>query len=598
MFKLNSDYTERWKGIDWTEVQKTVFRLQKRIYLTSREGNVKKVRQLQKTLVHSFSAKALAVRRVTQDNQGKRTAGVDGKSLLTPPERFSTISQLKLVTEGQPLRRIWIPKPGRTEERPLGIPTVFDRCLQALVTLALEPEWEALFEPNSYGFRPGRGCHDAIKAIKLSIQSKPKFVLDADIEKCFDRIDHCYLLDKINQRGSDASNHPRAGALSRQIESWLTSGVIDQELFTDTTEGTPQGGVISPLLANIALNGMETLLKDYVAGLPLRYPNGKPMKREDKRFSISLIRYADDFVIMHESKEVVLQCRELLSAWLQPIGLRFKTEKTRLTHTLDDLLSEDGKAGFNFLGFHIKQHRSTRNSIIQNKRPLGHKTLILPSKASCSKHQAELKTIVRKNTSNSQVALIAAINPLISGWSNYFAVSDALTCGVLNNQDHLLFVKLLSWSKRQTGNKFKGYTKYWHTVNGRKTFACVNQGSKPFVQIFHRDYTGNGINQYVKVQGDRSLFDCDFVYWSTRLGRHPEIHPRKSRLLKAQKGKCYHCSLSFAYGDVMEVDHIVPRSMGGSDVWKNLQLLHRHCHHEKTRADGSRAAGPGSKTTE
>lgn len=330
MPELKSDdfnRTESWRRINWTMVQKLVFRLQKRIYLSSRDSDVKQVRRLQNTLVHSFSAKALAVRRVTQDNTGKRTAGADGRDSLSQAERFSLITELKLITKGKPLRRIWIPKPGTAEKRPLGIPTIFDRALQSLVTLSLEPEWEANFEPNSYGFRPGRGCHDAIKAIKLSIQAKPKFVLDADIEKCFDRIDHSYLLDKISRRGPDILNKSRGGLLARQIESWLKSGTIDQDIFQDTTEGTPQGGVISPLLSNIALDGMEVLLKNYVGSLPLKYPNGKSMKQEDKLFSLSVIRYADDFVVMHQSKEVILECRQLLVDWLKPIGLKLKAEK-------------------------------------------------------------------------------------------------------------------------------------------------------------------------------------------------------------------------------------------------------------------------------
>lgn len=419
----------------------------------------------------------------------------------------------------------------------------------------------------------------------MSIQAKPKFVLDADIEKCFDRINHSYLLDKINRRGLDPLNKSRAGLLGRQIESWLKSGVIDQGIFQDTTEGTPQGGVISPLLSNIALDGMELLLKDYVGSLPLRYPNGKSMKRKDKLFSLSVIRYADDFIIMHQSKDVVLKCKRLLANWLKPIGLQFKAEKTRLTHTLDDSLSEDGKAGFDFLGFHIKQYYSTRESMFRNKKPLGFKTLIVPSKKSCQKHQSGLKEIVRNNISNSQLALIADLNPVISGWSNYFSISDASMCGVLSTQD----LKLLRWSKRQVGTKAVGYTNYWHKVNGRASFSFVTNNSKPFSQIFHRDYTGNSINHYVKVQGTRSLFDGDFVYWGTRLGKHPDLHPRKARLVKRQKGKCSYCNLNFSFGDVMEVDHITPRSLGGKNDWKNLQLLHRHCHHEKSRTDGSRA---------
>jgi RNA-directed DNA polymerase len=197
--------------------------------------------------MRSWYNKVLSVRRVTQDNTGKKTAGVDGIKSLSPAARLELAGQLKLTGKSRPTRRVWIPKPGREERRPLGIPTMYDRALQAVVKAALEPEWEAVFEPNSYGFRPGRSCHDAIKHIKNCIQSKAKFVLDADIAKCFDRINQEALLQKIKTKGK----------VRQQIKAWLKSGVIDQGAFTATSEGTPQGGVISPLLANIALHGLE-----------------------------------------------------------------------------------------------------------------------------------------------------------------------------------------------------------------------------------------------------------------------------------------------------------------------------------------------------
>ena len=269
-----------WRHTNWHKLEKRVFKLQKRIYRAEQRGDTKAVHRLQKTLMRSWSAKCLAVRRVTQDNRGKKTAGVDGIKSLTPVQRLAMVQILKLTHRAKPTRRVWIPKPGTKEKRPLGIPTMTDRALQALVKLALEPEWEAKFEPNSYGFRPGRSCHDAIGAIYLAVHQKAKYVLDADIAKCFDQINHDTLLEKLNTFPT----------ISRQVRAWLKAGVIDwkayanrQKAYSPTNEGTPQGGVISPLLANIALHGMENRIAQAFPGRTGRNYFCQP----------NLIRYAD-----------------------------------------------------------------------------------------------------------------------------------------------------------------------------------------------------------------------------------------------------------------------------------------------------------------
>ena len=242
--------TVGWNTINWRKVERYVFKLQKKIYAASLRGDVRKARKLQKTLMRSWANKVLAVRRVSQDNRGKKTAGVDGVKSLSPKARLSLAGQLKLTGKSKPTRRVWIPKPEKDEKRcsavlgvspmsdcikkrPLGIPTMYDRALQGAVKAALEPEWEAKFEANSYGFRPGRSCHDAIKQIKNSIMNKPKFVLDADISKCFDKINHLALLQKLGY----------SGKVRQQIKAWLKSGVIDQRVFTATSEGGNGGQI-------------------------------------------------------------------------------------------------------------------------------------------------------------------------------------------------------------------------------------------------------------------------------------------------------------------------------------------------------------------
>ena len=572
MHKPNSDSnlnTEGWKTINWQQTERYVFKLQKRIYAASRRGDVKRVRKLQKTLMRSWSNRVLAVRRVTVENQGKKTAGVDGVKSLSPEARMELVGELKLTGKSKPTRRVWIPKPGREEKRPLGIPTMYDRALQAVVKAALEPEWEAVFEPNSYGFRPGRSCHDAIKQIKNCIQNKAKFVLDADIAKCFDRINQEVLLQKLNTKGK----------VRQQIKAWLKSGVIDQGVFTATSEGTPQGGVISPLLANIALHGLEIRIKQFAETLP--------GKKKDNLRSLSVIRYADDFVILHHDKTVVQRCRGIVSEWLIGIGLELKPEKTRLTHTFKPELSEDGKAGFDFLGHHIQQHPAGkyRSNINSFGEILGFNTLITPSAKASKAHIEEVGRIIKKHRSSPQAALIKDLNPVIRGWASFYSNSDAQTVGELSKQDHLTYLKLRRWAKRRCGNINDGHIKYWASISGDNWVFATKEGkANPLRLLKHRDISCSSTN-YVKVKGDKSPYDGDLIYWSSRLGKHPQMPNRKAKLLKLQKGKCPWCGLSFQDWDVLEVDHIIPKALSGKDEYKNLQLLHRHCHDEKTALD-------------
>ncbi|AFZ15062.1 RNA-directed DNA polymerase (Reverse transcriptase) [Crinalium epipsammum PCC 9333] len=560
-----------WSKVNWRKLEIRVQKLQKRIFKASSRGDIAAVRRLQKTLMKSWSGKMLAVRRVTQDNQGKKTAGVDGVKSLTPVQRLALVRKLALKGKSKPTRRVWIDKPGTTEKRPLGIPTMYDRALQALVKLALEPEWEARFEPNSYGFRPGRSCHDAIGAIFVTINQKAKYVLDADIAKCFDRINHRELLKKLNTFPT----------LKRQIGAWLKSGVMDGKQMFPTSEGTPQGGVISPLLANIALHGMEERIKQFAETLPSRSGFGK----RDKRKSLSLIRYADDFVILHEDITVVKRCKEIISEWLMGMGLELKPSKTRLAHTLIEYEGQD--AGFNFLGFNIRQYPAGKYNTGCNTvgKPLGFKTLIKPSKEKIKIHYDRITEVIEQHKTATQAALIAHLNPIIKGWANYYrTVSSKETFSKLGS---LVYRKLRSWAKRRHPNKSGGWVadKYWQTIGEDKwVFATRQEGKNPMWLLKHN---ATEIVRHVKVQSEASPYDGNLVYWSTRMGNNPEVPKTVATLLKKQKGKCAHCKLNFTEESVMEVDHIVPKSKGGKNEYKNMQLLHRHCHDEKTASDGS-----------
>jgi RNA-directed DNA polymerase len=575
-----------WNQIPWRKLEKMVYKLQKRIYRASNRGDVRAVRKLQKLLMKSWSAKCLAVRRVTQDNQGKKTAGVDGVKSLTPKQRLKLVSKIRLGSKVSPTRRVWIPKPGREEKRPLGIPTMHDRALQALVKLALEPEWEARFEPNSYGFRPGRSCQDAIEAIFDAIRYKAKYVLDADIAKCFDRIDHETLLKKLNTFPT----------IRRQIRAWLKAGVMDNMQYFDTSEGTPQGGVISPLLANIALHGMEWRIKDYVETCDLKRSDGRyQLPKRDKRDSVSIIRYADDFVILHKDITVVQGCREIISEWLKDMGLELKPSKTRLAHTLNEYEGES--PGFNFLGFHIQQHKVGKyiTGKDSKKKPLGFKTIITPSKEKCKEHYDQIAKVIEAHRGKSQTKLIEKLNPIIIGWVNYY--SKVSSTKAFSRLDALIYAKLKNWGKRRHRNKGEKWiaNKYWKTVDGDNWVFTTRSGNT--TRLTKHSSTKVQSDDYVKVKGEASPYDGNLVYWSTRMGKNPLMPKRTASLLKEQKGKCPHCGLHFKDGDVIELDHIIPKSKGGKDESKNWQLLHRHCHDTKTVFDGSYGTKSGCNST-
>lgn len=548
-----------WRDIDWKSVEREVFKLQKRIYKASQSGDVKNIHNLQKLLTKSYYGRLWATRRVTQDNKGKDTAGVDGKKSYRPQQRFELVKELKLTTKAKPLRRVWIPKSDGTQ-RGLGIPTIYDRALQCLVKLALEPEWEAKFEPNSYGFRPARSCHDAIEAIFDAIKQKSKYVLDADIAKCFDKIDQTKLLTKLN-------TYPE---LRRQIKYWLKSGVINDGIFEKTTEGTPQGGVISPLLANIALHGMELEIKKYARTLKGR--------KKANQYALSLIRYADDFVILHKKLEVIEDCKKVIEDWLIDIGLELKPSKTRISHTLNEI---NGNVGFDFLGFTIRQFPVGKNhSGKLCGKLLGFKTIIKPSKEKIKAHIKKLGEVIRGHKASSQETIIKKLNPIIRGWTNYY--STVCSKETFSTCDHILYLQLKRWAERRHPNKGKKWVKdkYWKSVELRKWVFTTNNNSQKLL-----DHAYTPIKRHRKVKGDVSIFNGDFLYWSTRMGKNPEISTRKANLLKKQKGRCKQCGAYFKQGDLLEIDHIIPIALNGKDEYKNLQLLHRHCHDVKTAND-------------
>ena len=556
---------DEWKDLPWKKVEREVFKLQKRIYQASQQGDRKKVHRLQRLLIKSQSGRQLAVRRVTQDNAGKKTAGVDGVRSLTPRQRIRLSRTLKVEGKAQPVRRTYLPKPGTKERRPLGIPTMKDRATQALVKLALEPEWEARFEPNSYGFRPGRSCHDAIEAIFNQVSQGAKWVLDADIAKCFDRIEHGPLLQKVNTTPT----------LRRQLKAWLKAGAMEGGELFPTPAGTPQGGCISPLLANIALHGLEEALQ-------VQFPT----RRQQGFYTPRLIRYADDFVVLHRDRAVVEACQRFITEWLKPMGLELKPEKTRVTHTLE---GTEGVPGFDFLGFNIRQYPSGKTRCARSSygKRLGFTARIKPSRDSVKRHVRILRESLRAHRSVEQERVIKLLRPKIVGWCAYFCtVGSSRT---FQKVQSVLFAMLLAWAARRHSGKGRKWVadKYWRHREGMG-WVFQARGGGPRLPL----HGATPIRRHVKVAGRRSPFDGDWVYWSTRLGRDPTTPARVARLLKEQGGACRECGLSFRKSDRMEVDHRRPRARGGTGACDNLQLLHRHCHDRKTARD---VRGPPDK---
>ena len=543
---VSSEATE-WYAIDWQAIHRNVRRLQARIVKAVKAGRWGKVRALQRLLTHSFSGKVFAVRRVTE-NQGKKTPGVDREIWDTPEKKAQAVRELKRWGyQPQPLRRVYIPKSDGVTMRPLGIPTMKDRAQQALHLLALDPVVETMADNNSYRFRQQRSCADAMEQCfnTLSKSQHPQWLLEGDIKSCFDRISHDWLLIHV--------------PMDRVIlQKWLKAGYMDKHVLHETTDGTPQGGIISPALANCVLDGLERLLKE-------KFPTKRRLPSLGGKVScVNLIRYADDFIITGRTKELLeREIKPLVEQFLRSRGLELSPKKTVITHV---------EQGFDFLGQNVRKY------------PNG-KLLIKPSKRNVKVFLDGIRKIIKAGLGLSAAELINWLNPKIWGWANYHR--HVVSKRAFQRVDNAIFISLWQWARRRHQRKSPVWLKkkYFERQghNNWRFFgeSCDKEGIPHKVRLLFASRTP--IQRHVKVKSEANPYDPAYeTYFEKREGDHMVGTFRGTRSLRflwfLQRGLCPVCNIKITRITGWRLHYCVPRVKGGSASAENRVLLHPECH--------------------
>ena len=502
-----------WDAVDWRAAEDRVRRLRQRIFAATRAGDHKRVRSLQKLMLRSLSNTLLSVRQVTERNAGRLTPGVDRRIAVSAADKERLVIEIQRSPQrARPVRRVFIPK-ATGKLRPLGIPVILDRAQQARVRNALEPEWEARFEPKSYGFRPGRGCHDAIEAIYQVVKGKDprrQWILDADLQGAFDHIDHDFVLGRLG-------SFPGRG----MIRAWLRAGVMENGRFAPTEEGAPQGGVISPLILNITLHGMET-----AAGVRhFRRSRGGIETAPDAPV---LVRYADDLLAFCRTRQHAEQVKQQLAEWLRPRGLGFNAAKTQIVHL---------NQGCDFLGFNIRRYH-------------GKLPLIKPSDHAVRRIRERLRTEMRVLLGSNAASVLHTLTPIVRGWAAYYRIG--VSSEVFSALDDYMWKLLYKWIKRTHPNKSRWwrmeryFDRFNRSRNNRWVFGDKDTGA------YLPKFAWTKIVRHVMVTGTASPDDPDLArYWADRRGKQHNgpLSVLLLAKLKAQRGRCPLCGTMLLHAE-------------------------------------------------